>query len=220
MIQISGLKFGYSHLDPLLIDVPALEIPKGQTVFILGPSGSGKSTFLNLLTGTLNPVSGTIRYGDCDFSKLSPRQRDKFRGENMGYVFQLFNLLPFLTAQENIQLILDLNPTRAKKCEIPISHFAKKMGISDILHVPAKNLSVGQAQRVAIVRALIGSPSILIADEPTSSLDSDSRDEFLEVLFSEVKNSLTTLIFVSHDKSISSRFDRTLHINELKGVKK
>lgn len=214
-IDISELSFGYDRHSPLL-HIDHWQVTRGEHLFLYGPSGSGKSTLLNLLSGILSPQQGKIDLLGQAFSRLSARKRDAFRAQHIGVVFQEFNLIPFLTVLENIALA---------------GHFAKKSAQTDLetraetifsrlrldsqfLHVRADRLSVGQRQRVSIARALINSPELLIADEPTSALDSDNRDEFMQLLLDTANASDSTVIFVSHDKTLQSHFDHTQDVRD------
>jgi putative ABC transport system ATP-binding protein len=148
-------------------------------------------------------------------SALSAAARDRYRGTHIGYIFQLFNLVPYLTARENIELPVKLHATRRARVKAGVDELARHLGIVDILHRKPVELSVGQQQRVAAARALIGAPELVIADEPTSSLDADAREQFLQLLFEEVKAAGATLIFVSHDRSLAPLFTQAVSLREL-----
>ena len=217
-IRVAGLRFGYGA-GRELIDIPELRIEAGERVFLHGPSGSGKTTLLGLLAGVLTPRSGQVVHRDAhDFAKMSTSARDAYRGAHIGYIFQLFNLIPYLTVRENIELPLRLHAVRRARAKATVKQLAEHLGIADELNASATELSVGQQQRVAAARALIGAPELVIADEPTSSLDTDHRERFLELLFAEVRTAGATLLFVSHDRSLAPLFDRTLSLPELNRV--
>ncbi|MBN8554096.1 MAG: ABC transporter ATP-binding protein [Deltaproteobacteria bacterium] len=224
-ISIRNLKFAYEKDNPVL-DIPSLDISSGEKVFLFGPSGSGKTTLLGLMAGVLegssNLFSGDLNILDQNLAKLSVSQRDSFRGLHIGYIFQLFNLIPYLSVIENICLPCVINSKRRAKIKCDLNRAAEdlaiELGLKDFLHKPVLRLSVGQQQRVAVARALLGEPEILIADEPTSALDADHRQKFIELLFEQASRTRATLIFVSHDQSLAKSFDRNLSLNELNRV--
>ncbi len=203
-------------MQDAVLDIDQWYVDCGQHVFLYGPSGSGKSTLLNILAGILKPQRGRVNLLGEDLAALSSRKRDQFRAQHIGVIFQQFNLVPYLSVLENILLAAHF----ANKPTIDVRQRAitllRLLNLSDdLLGQRADTLSVGQQQRVAIVRALINQPEILIADEPTSALDSDTRDQFIQLLLDCVTESGTTLIFVSHDKSLMSHFNQTLNLREL-----
>ncbi len=218
------LRFTYPSGDDIL-HIDHLRIGRGESIFLHGPSGSGKTTLLSLLSGVLRPVGGLVQVLGHDLSQLSASARDTLRGSAMGYIFQGFNLIPYLTVEENIVLPCQLHPQRRARMAAATptqeaARLARRLGIHAKLSTPVTRLSVGQQQRVAIARAVIGSPELLIADEPTSSLDTDRRDAFLNLLVdlaaeSRVTGTQTTLLFVSHDLSLASHFDRTVALGEI-----
>ncbi len=218
-VDIRDLRFAYrAGREVLRID--ALTIPRGARVFLHGPSGSGKTTLLGVIAGVLAPTAGSIHVLGEDPAALSPARRDAFRGVHIGYLFQLFNLIPWLSVTENIALPCRLHPARAARLgETSIDDAARglavDLGLADLLDTPVTELSVGQQQRVAAARALIGSPELVIADEPTSALDADRRDQFLELLFAQCERAGATLLFVSHDLALGSRFDEVLSLPDL-----
>jgi putative ABC transport system ATP-binding protein len=217
LVKIQNLKFSWDNRTPLL-NISCFEIKAGERVFIYGPSGSGKSTFLNLIAGVLNYSQGSIRILGTDLKNLSASQRDVFRGHHMGFIFQQFNLIPYLNVQENIELPLKFSSKRKNKIQNikeEILRLCTSLGIESLLERMPSQLSVGQQQRVAAVRALIGSPEIIIADEPTSALDQDFRDQFLELLLKEASSS--SVLFVSHDRTLEKHFTKTLNIQIFAG---
>jgi putative ABC transport system ATP-binding protein len=193
-----------------------------ERVFLHGPSGSGKSTLLGIVGGILKPQVGQVRVLDASLTSLTAAQRDRFRGEQIGFIFQMFNLIPYLTVTENVLLPLGFSNGRAQRLEsadasAEAARLLQALGLSDpgIAKRRVTDLSVGQQQRVAAARALIGRPPIVIADEPTSSLDADMRADFLRLLMNECANHGTTLLFVSHDVALAGMFDRTVRIRDI-----
>jgi putative ABC transport system ATP-binding protein len=217
-VNIEEVKFSYTDRDFLAIS--KLEILRGERVFLVGPSGSGKTTLLGLITGILSPKGGQIRLLGKDMAEMSSHKRDVFRGTHVGYIFQMFNLIPYLNVFENIVLPLKTCPERRKnlarrKDSDAVFELARGMGIGDLMKQRVNHLSVGQQQRVAACRALIGSPEIIIADEPTSALDQDQRESFLQILMSQVEKCKSTLIFVSHDLTLKPYFSRQIPMGDI-----
>ena len=209
-ISIQNMRFSYAKNTPV-IDIDSWQLDKSERVFLHGPSGCGKSTFLSLLCGVLLPELGTIHLLNTDITKLKASKRDQFRAKNIGVVFQQFNLVPYLTVFDNIQLAMHFanhNVDKQKSLE-RITELLRALQLpSETLQRKASELSVGQQQRVAIARALVNQPKLLIVDEPTSALDASAKDAFMEVLIQTVNQVNAALIFVSHDQSLSSHFDR------------
>jgi putative ABC transport system ATP-binding protein len=203
-----------------VLDVPELHVERGERVFVFGPSGSGKTTLLGILAGVLAPDSGRVTVLGRDLAVMSPGERDSFRGEHLGYIFQMFNLIPYLTVLDNITLPCKLNRKRRERLgattpEAAAGHLAERLEIGSYLNADVTELSVGQQQRVAAARALIAAPDLVVADEPTSSLDEDRRSRFLELLFEICSDAGTTVLFVSHDRTLLPLFDRALSLPEL-----
>ena len=197
------------------IEIEQWHLYRGEHVFLSGPSGSGKSTFLNLLSGTLTPDSGTISLLEQPFSALSNKQRDRFRANNIGVVFQQFNLIPYLSVKQNIKAALYFAGANIKDKALDerILKLLNDLQLSNqLLNAKADTLSVGQQQRVAIARALINTPDILIVDEPTSALDAKARDSFMDVLKKLAKNS--ALVFVSHDPYLKKYFSKHISMHQ------
>ncbi len=209
-VVLRDVRFRYRS-GPEILDIPELTIARGERIFLFGPSGSGKTTLLGLLAGVLTGYTGTVEVLGQDMAKLRGSARDAFRGAHIGYIFQLFNLIPYLTVAENITLPGRLHPARGKQAG-DVTAVAKRLGIEHLLERSVTQLSVGQQQRVAAARALLGGPELLIADEPTSSLDFDHRERFLDLLFENCALSNSTLLFVSHDRSLAAKFDRQLSL--------
>jgi putative ABC transport system ATP-binding protein len=218
-VELSALRFAYKKgRDVLAID--SLSIARGETVFLHGPSGSGKTTLLGLLAGVLQATSGSVRVLGQDFSTMSGGARDAFRARHLGYVFQMFNLIPYLPVRENILLPVRLEPARrarlgGRSLDDAVREIASQLDIAQYLDSPIAELSVGQQQRVAAARALMGSPEVVIADEPTSALDTDRRERFLKLLFASCEKARATLIFVSHDHTLMPLFSRTVELMEI-----
>jgi putative ABC transport system ATP-binding protein len=214
-VQLEGVRFSYRTGSPVL-QVDSLELPAGEQVFLHGPSGSGKTTLLGLLTGVLRADEGSVRILGTDLTKLRGAGRDAFRGEHLGYIFQMFNLIPYLTAQENILLPSRMSRARRARTsgslEAEARRLAGRLEITPLLGKRPWELSVGEQQRVAAARALMGRPRLVVADEPTSALDTDRRALFLDLLFDCCREAESTLVFVSHDRSLESRFSRSVSL--------
>ena len=219
IIKIDSVRFYWSKKSSFKIFVPNFEIIKGEKVLLLGESGSGKTTLLSLICGFLNPLSGSISINGSTINKLSSKTKDEHRADNIGIIFQQFNLLPYANVIDNIVLPLYFSKVRSANVtnqRESALNLCKQLRLpNDIDQYKASSLSVGQQQRVAVARALIGNPSLVIADEPTSSLDTDAQQIFLDLMFEQISNNKSTLLMVSHDKSLAERFDRLIDINEV-----
>jgi len=217
-IDLSAVRFHYPDQKTLpVLDIPAWNLAKGEQAFVHGPSGSGKSTLLNLLSGLLTPSQGHVRILGQSLGQMSSRQRDRFRADHIGYVCQQFNLIPYLNAIDNIRLarqFSQLEKPATLQHEIKALLTSLNISASD-WQKPARNLSIGQQQRVAIARALINKPQLVIADEPTSSLDQVNRDAFMKLLMAVVAEHKITLLFVSHDMALSRYFDRVEALTDI-----
>jgi putative ABC transport system ATP-binding protein len=203
-----------------VLHVPALRVERAEKLFIYGPSGSGKTTLLGLIAGVLRADSGTVDVLGSDLTRLSNHQRDGMRAAHIGYIFQMFNLIPYLSVEENILLPCRLSRARRSRLNGADPNdaartLARALEIELLLPERVTQLSVGQQQRVAAARALIGSPELVVADEPTSALDSDRRERFLELLFERCAASGSTLVFVSHDRHLERMFDRAVSLADL-----
>lgn len=224
VLQLKGVSFCWSAKSEFKLTIPDLAVASGETVLLLGESGSGKSTLLSLICGTILPVTGTIHVAGCDLTTLAGGRRDQFRVEQIGVIFQQFNLLPFGTVADNILLPLRFAPKRRKRAE-PAEQTARDLcaalGLPDgVMQTKADALSVGQQQRVAVARALIGQPPLIIADEPTSALDEGSQATFLDLLFKQTAENATSLLMVSHDPRLGDRFDRVIQIEDIATVER
>ena len=218
-INIRRLRFRYGG-GPWVLDIPELTLERGERAFLFGPSGSGKTTLLGVLAGVLEANEGEVRVLGEDLASLSGARRDAFRAEHIGYVFQLFNLIPYLSVLDNIALPARMNAGRRARLDgagvkETAALLADQLQIGDLLKKPVTELSVGQQQRVAACRALIGAPELIVADEPTSSLDFDRREAFLELLFQECERAGATLVFVSHDRTLEGMFSRTISLPDI-----
>ena len=224
IIKLNDVRFRWPGWPPFAIAVDELSVQKGEKVLLLGESGSGKSTLLSLICATILADSGAVVIGGTEIKRLSGWSRDRFRAEQIGVIFQQFNLLPFGSVLDNILLPLRFAPIRRRNCnDAPRNavELCQDLGLPDNVETTkAENLSVGQQQRVAVARALIGQPPILIADEPTSSLDEANQDNFLEVLFEQVRTYNSTLLMVSNNPRLSEGFDRVLHMSEIVNVER
>ncbi len=221
VIDVRELEFRWQPDAPTVLSIDALQIGESECLFIKGPSGSGKSTLLSLLSGVTTAVAGTVRVMDQALERLGSVQRDHFRAHHIGYIFQMFNLIPYLSVVDNVMLPCRFSArrrTRALARGNGLEAEARRllhhldMDHPDFRQRAVTTLSVGQQQRVAAARALMGSPELLIADEPTSSLDADRREFFIKLLFNECREVGATLIFVSHDASLEHLFDRTVDL--------
>lgn len=219
ILHLKDVRYRWPGRASFGLQVPDLTLERSETVLLLGESGSGKSTLLSLICGTIIAGAGRVNVAGTDIAALSAGQRDRFRAEQIGLIFQQFNLLPFATVQDNILLPLKFAPERRKRLTDPTAQAARlchDLGLPDgVMSAKAGSLSVGQQQRVAAARALIGMPPLIIADEPTSSLDAATQATFLELLFAQSRAHGTTLLMVSHDARLSSQFDRVIHMADV-----
>ena len=219
ILRLEDVTYNWPGSASFGLHVPSLTLARSETVLLLGESGSGKSTLLSLICGTIIAGSGRVNVARTDIAKLSAGQRDRFRAEQIGLIFQQFNLLPFASVQDNILLPLRFAPERHNRLSDPkqeATRLCHDLGLPDgVMSSKAGNLSVGQQQRVAAARALIGMPPLIIADEPTSSLDAATQATFLELLFAQSRAHGTTLLMVSHDARLSSQFDRVIHMADI-----
>lgn len=214
-IVLRDLQFAWASGGEPLIDIPELTINRGERVFLYGPSGSGKTSLLNLLAGVSQPTRGSVTLLDQNLAALSARRRDRFRAQHIGVIFQQFNLIPYLSVRDNVCLAAHFAKQSVGADERADS-LLSALGLPPRIGArPAGELSVGQQQRVAVARALITRPEILLADEPSSSLDTDNRDGFLTLLLEQVEQSDCTLVFVSHDRSLAPHFNRQLSMYDL-----
>ena len=213
--ELCDLAFSWQKNTPATLDIPSLSLPLGKSLFIHGASGSGKSTLLNILSGVLVAQRGEVKLLGQPFSSLSNRKRDQIRSDHLGYIFQQFNLLPYLSVLENVLLPIKISALRRRghsRHSIALideaKHWLTQLKVPEnLFQEKISRLSVGQQQRVAAARALIGSPEIIIADEPTSSLDQKNVDNFMAVLVDQCSSIGSSLVFVSHDLNLVPYFD-------------
>ena len=223
LVELRDVSFGW-RAGPPLLQIAAFDVAAGERVFISGPSGSGKSTLLGLIGGVLTPGSGTVSVLGESLGGLSAARRDALRVDRIGFIFQLFNLLPYLSVRDNVALPCRFSARRRQRATASglevgaeADRLLGRLGLDDpgLLDRRVTELSIGQQQRVAAARALIGQPDLLIADEPTSSLDADARASFIELLMTECRAAGSAIVFVSHDRSLAVRFDRQVDLLDL-----
>jgi putative ABC transport system ATP-binding protein len=221
-IEIRDVAFSY-RAGKEILRIPSFQVQRGERVFLFGDSGSGKTTLLGLVAGVLHGHHGELRVLDQDLGKMSNLRRDAFRGAHIGYIFQLFNLISYLSVIDNITLPCRFSGERRRRLggvdlTKAAGTIATQLGVGTLLHEDVTRLSVGQQQRVAAARALLGNPELLIADEPTSALDYDQRERFLQLLFECCHEAGSTLVFVSHDRTLARLFDRTVSLGDINEV--
>ncbi len=219
LLLIDALRYTWPGDVRPVLDIEQMRLEEGEKVFLYGPSGSGKSTLLAAIGGLIRPDSGRLVFRGDDLSALSGARRDRFRAEHLGVIFQQFNLLPWLDVRANVMLPCRFSAARSRRTgevRAAAERLLQGMDLDRSLWARrADQLSVGQQQRVAAARALIGRPALILADEPTSSLDSDRRQSFLDLLFAQIRAAESTLLFVSHDRELAARFDRSLDLTEI-----
>jgi len=219
VIELQNLRYRWQGQTRDTLAIANLHVAQGEHLFIKGASGSGKTTLLNLLAGILTPTSGSLTILGQALHGMGSSARDRFRADHMGVIFQQFNLLPYLSVLENVQLPCHFSARRKRQVgdiRATAYRLLDHLGMdANLRERSVTELSVGQQQRVAVARALIGSPELLIADEPTSALDTDTRDGFLDLLFQEAQAQGSTIVFVSHDPHIASHFPRVVDLREV-----
>ena len=224
IVEIDRVRFAWKTGQRDILDITRLEIAAGERVFIEGPSGSGKSTLFSLLGGVVSPRVGTVRVLQADISQMPAARRDRFRADHIGFVFQMFNLVPYLSMMDNVVLPCRFShrrferaQTRSGSPDAEARRLLVRLGLepAELLGRPVTELSIGQQQRVAIARALIGAPELIMADEPTSALDEGTRKRFLQVLSEQCDEAGVSLLFASHDTRLGALFDRRISLDEL-----
>jgi putative ABC transport system ATP-binding protein len=220
LLSLRAVTFRWPRTPVDLIDIERFDVAPAESVLVRGPSGCGKSTLLSLLAGVLTAGSGSVMLLGQDWGRLSTAQRDHRRADHVGYIFQQFNLLPYLSVLNNVLLPCRFSAQRAARAageagtpREAAQHLLRQLGLGAPFWARrASELSVGQQQRVAAARALIGTPELVIADEPTSALDAARRDAFVELLLRECRAAGSTLVFVSHDERLAPAFDEQLSL--------
>ena len=224
LLQVENLRYRWNRSQAPCVEIEHLDVAAGERVFVHGPSGSGKSTLLGLLGGVLLGEQGGVTVSidgrPTDLGALSRAQRDRFRVDHIGFVFQQFNLIPYLSVLDNVLLPCRFSARRREKAGAdPAAEAKRLLDALDLAPVlagrPVTQLSVGQQQRVAVARALIGRPELVIADEPTSALDAANQGRFLDLLLKECAASGASLVFVSHDQRLATHFTRKVALHEI-----
>ncbi|MBY6156569.1 ABC transporter ATP-binding protein [Pseudooceanicola nitratireducens] len=216
-LTLNDVRFRWPGRASFGLSVPGFRMEQGESVLLLGESGSGKSTLLSLICGIVTADTGLVAVGGTDLSTLRAGARDRFRAERIGVIFQQFNLLPYASVSDNILLPLRFAPERRKRAAPDeAATLCAALGLPEgIIGTTAGRLSVGQQQRVAVARALIGQPPLIVADEPTSALDAATQDTFLGLLFDRIAATGSSLLMVSHDERLGARFDRVVHLSDI-----
>ncbi len=217
MIDIQKIQFAYPKSE-FQLAIDELKIETGEKVAVVGPSGSGKTTLLNLVSGIIVPGAGTVKVGEWVVSGMSDAQRRDFRIANIGFVFQQFELVEYLRVVDNIRLPFLINRSLRETPEtrLKLKTLAESVGIGDKLNRWVSQLSQGEQQRVAICRALMTEPQLILADEPTGNLDPANKQRILKVLFDQVEGGGQTLVVVTHDLAILSGFDRVIDFEQFR----
>ena len=226
IVDCDQLRFKWPGPAQFGLSIDNFRMGRGQHVLLVGPSGQGKSTLLSLLAGIVTPQHGRVSVLGTDLAKLSRSGRDRFRAAHLGIIFQQFNLLPYASVIDNVMLPLHFSrerrarATASRAAELEAQRLLRRLGLDEasIMTPRASELSVGQQQRVAAARALIGSPELIIADEPTSSLDRQNQIAFLDLLFADLDTAGTSLIMVSHDETLAHRFNRVVRLDDIAKV--
>ena len=216
MIRCRRVSKSYQKGSTIVTPLEALDldVPKGEFLALMGPSGSGKTTLLNLLAGIDSPTSGSMEIAGEEIAKLSRRGLTKWRAKHVGYIFQLYHLVPVLTAFENVELPLLLSSLSKKERHARVATALDLVGLGDRVHHTPSELSGGQEQRVAIARAIVADPPLLVADEPTGDLDRESAIRILDLLRELTRSHGKTIVMVTHDAKAAAAADRTLHLEK------
>ena len=218
LISIKNLKYKIGQNINFNLNIKNFKLNKSDSILIYGESGLGKSTFLNLLSGTISPQKGNIDILGTNISNTSSSIKDKIRGDHFGIVFQTFNLLPYISVKNNILLgkaYSSIKQSKSNNDEIKELMDKLSLNYEDLINRKAYELSIGQQQRVAVARALIGKPEIILADEPTSALDKSNQKEFINLLFKSIDENEQGLIMVSHEHKLSNKFKKVKNITEI-----
>lgn len=195
-----------------------LEVKEGEFAALVGPSGSGKTTLLNIIGGLDSPSQGITQLNDIDISALKESQLSDFRLFQLGFVFQSYNLVPVLSALENVELVMVLQGRHKKDCRDRAKHYLELVGLKDVIHRRPSALSGGQQQRVAVARALAAGPRLVLADEPTANLDSENATALLDIMHTLSHEEKTTFIFSTHDPRVMDRAERIITLQDGKIV--
>ncbi len=219
VLEINNLLFEWKKKESFILKIKNFSLEENKKVIMFGGSGTGKSTLLNLISGILNPSSGIIKINNTLVNILSQKEKDNFRAKNIGVIFQQFNIIDYVSPITNILLPCFFTNSKKKHTffyKRAIS-LAKKLGIKKelLLQKKSNELSIGQIQRVAIIRAVINKPKLILADEPTSALDDNNKKKFLHLLTNICEKEKITLLMMSHDKSLKKYFDSNLYIEHL-----
>ena len=223
-VEIDRVRFAWKHGQRDVLDIPRFAVAAGERVFVDGPSGSGKSTLLSLIGGVTSPREGAVRVLGTEVSRMPSRHRDRFRADHVGFVFQMFNLVPSLSMIANVTLPCRFSRRRRERAgartgapEAEARRLLARLGLDrdDLFERAVTDLSIGQQQRVAAARALIGAPELIVADEPTSALDEGTRGRFLDLLSAQCDEAGASLLFASHDTRLGDAFDRRVSLAEL-----
>jgi len=216
MIQCRGVSKSYHKGSTVVTPLEALDldVPKGEFLALMGPSGSGKTTLLNLLSGIDSPTEGSLIIAGTELAKLSRSELTRWRAKHVGYIFQLYHLVPVLTAFENVELPLLLSHMSKRERHERVENALSLVALGDRMHHTPSELSGGQEQRVAIARAIVADPEILVADEPTGDLDRESATRILELLRQLAAEFEKTIVMVTHDAKAAAAADRTLHLEK------
>lgn len=221
MIRLADIRFRWRSRDPPVLDIPEFVVDSGEKLFVSGPSGSGKTTLLNLLGGVIEPEAGTVSILGTEIAALRGAARDAFRADHIGFVFQMFNLVPYLPLIDNVLLPCRFSARRRERAgprpEGEARRLLAHMGldVERLAGRPVSRLSQGEQQRVAAARAVIGTPELIIADEPTSALDEGTRERFLGLLSAQCDEADSSLLFASHDTRLGGLFHRRVSLSEL-----
>lgn len=216
MIQCHGISKSYQKGKTTVTPLEKLDlsVPQGEFLALMGPSGSGKTTLLNLLSGIDSPTEGSLVIAGTELAGLSRRELTHWRAQHVGYIFQLYHLVPVLTAFENVELPLLLSSLSKKERHQRVQSVLELVGLGDRMHHTPSELSGGQEQRVAIARALVADPPLLVADEPTGDLDKASATHILDLLQTFAREYGKTIVMVTHDPRAAEAAHRTLHLEK------
>jgi putative ABC transport system ATP-binding protein len=223
-VVVTSLFYTWPGKQTPTLSIEEFRIAHGESVLLRGPSGSGKSTLLSAIASVIDIPPGGISVAGTDVGSLKGGAKDQFRSDHIGLIFQIFNLLPWLSALDNVLLPLRFSAKRRSRVganpERTATYLLEELGLGhqDVISAPAMSLSIGQQQRVAAARALIGAPEIVLADEPTSALDEEAKTSFIALLKRECATANASLLFVSHDRTLQPHFDRTIEFADINKV--